>query len=267
MKSVILFIKCIIIGIGKIIPGVSGAVLAVIFKLYDEGIDRIVNFFYNKKENLKFLLISGSGVIVGIVLFSNVIKYFLDKYYLYTMFLFIGLILGGVNSIRKEVLNKDIKYTIITIILFLLVSLFNVNGSYIEKNNLIDYLVYFLSGVIEVCGTVIPGVSSTILLLLLGVYDSIILAISNIMYLNIDYGILIPFCLGIVSSIYFISLLINYFIRKKRSITYSVILGLVISSVIILIFKVFDGYISFIKLVISLVVMVIGIISVNLLER
>lgn len=267
MKSVILFIKCLFIGIGKIIPGVSGAVLAVIFKVYDEGIERIVNFFHDVKENIKFLLVAGIGVVLGIVLFSNVIKYFLNNYYLYTMFLFIGLIIGGIGSIKKEVLNKDIKYTIITIVIFTIINLFNINNRYIIHNNFLDYVMYFISGVIEVCGTVVPGISSTLFLLLLGVYDGLIFSISNIVYFNINYRILLPFCLGIISSIYFISRLINYFLTKKRSVTYSVILGLVISSVIVLIVKVLSSYVSFINLAVSIIFMIIGIFLVNLISK
>ena len=55
MNTIILFIKGLLIGIGKIIPGVSGAVLAIILKVYDDGIDAIVNFFYNPKKNILFL--------------------------------------------------------------------------------------------------------------------------------------------------------------------------------------------------------------------
>lgn len=267
MKSMILFFKCILIGIGKIIPGVSGAVLAVILNVYDEGIDRITNFFRDIKENTKFLLICGSGVVTGIVLFSNVIKFMLDKYYFNTMFLFIGLIIGGIWEIRKEVLNKDIKYTIITIILFSIISLFNINNSYILRDNFVDYIILFIAGIIEVCGTVIPGISSTVLLLLLGVYNYIIDAISDIVRLNINYDIFIPFGIGIISSIYFITKLINYCINKKRSITYSVILGLIISSVIVLIVKVLSNYVSMLNLSLGIIFMIVGIFSVNILRK
>ena len=68
MKSMILFIKGIIIGIGKIVPGVSGAVLAVILKVYDKGINAIVNFKNDIKNNIKFLICIGLGIGIGIIL-------------------------------------------------------------------------------------------------------------------------------------------------------------------------------------------------------
>ena len=76
MKSLILIIKGFFIGIAKIIPGVSGALLAITFSLYEEGLNAITNFFDNPKKNLSFLLKVGFGIILGITIFSKVITYF-----------------------------------------------------------------------------------------------------------------------------------------------------------------------------------------------
>ena len=96
-----LLFKGIIIGIGKIIPGVSGSMLAVSMGLYENLIYSVNNFFDNPKKNFFFLTKLAIGVLIGIVLFSNIIKYFLEEYYIYTMTLFIGLILGGIITIKK----------------------------------------------------------------------------------------------------------------------------------------------------------------------
>jgi len=72
MKTLILFIKGLLIGIGKIIPGVSGAVLAIILKVYDQGLESIINFFSNPKKNILFLLKIGIGIFLGIIIFSKV---------------------------------------------------------------------------------------------------------------------------------------------------------------------------------------------------
>ena len=97
-----LFIKGLIIGIGKIIPGVSGLVIAISFGLYEKGIDAINNYFGNVKENTKFLLVLGSGILLSIILMSNLIKILLNKYYFLTMLLFIGLISGGIPSLFSK---------------------------------------------------------------------------------------------------------------------------------------------------------------------
>ena len=96
-------IKGVIIGIAKIIPGLSGAVLMISFNLYDRAIEAITHFFENPKKNFVFLLNLGLGIILGIILFSKVIYYCITNYYLYTTSLFLGLIFGGIPVIYKKV--------------------------------------------------------------------------------------------------------------------------------------------------------------------
>ena len=255
MKTITLFIKGIIIGIGKIIPGVSGAVLAIILKVYDEGLNSIINFFKNPKQNILFLTKIGLGILVGIILFSNIINYTLTNYYVITMLFFIGLIIGGIPSILKEVDKKDYIYSLIT----------NINNNYLITNTYKDYLVFFLGGITEALGTVIPGLSSTALLLILGIYNTLITKISNISKLIIDLKILLPFTIGLILGLILISKLIIYLLNKHKKKTYSIIIGLLISSIITLIIKTFLITPSLIELLIGLLLMIIGIIISNIL--
>ena len=98
-EKLILILKGIIIGAGKIIPGVSGGMLAITLNVYDKGIKAISDFFKDIKGNLIFLSTIGIGILISIISVSKVIKYALDLYYLPTMLLFIGLIIGGIPSI------------------------------------------------------------------------------------------------------------------------------------------------------------------------
>ena len=84
------FLKGFVIGIGKIIPGVSGAVLAIIMGVYDKAIYYICNFKSNVYEGSKYLVSLGIGIIVSIILFSKIISYCLSEYYVITMLFFIG---------------------------------------------------------------------------------------------------------------------------------------------------------------------------------
>ena len=254
MSTFILFLKGIVIGIGKVIPGVSGAILAISFNIYDKGIDSITNFFKDVKNNSLFLLKIGTGILLGIILFSKIINYTLTNYYTITMLFFIGLIIGGIGNIRKEVSSKYYIYTIITLLVFTFISILNINNNYILKNNFIDNIVLFVGGIIESLSTVIPGLSSTAMLLIMGIYNIIISAVSN---LNIK--ILFPFILGIISSIYFIIKFISYTLNNYKQQTYSVILGLLLSNIIILIFKTFTYKTNITNLIIGLLLMIIGI--------
>ena len=167
-------LKGFIIGIGKIIPGVSGAILAISMGVYDKSIYYINNFKDNKKDSIKYLLPLSIGIIISIIFFSKIISYLLDKYYIITMLLFVGLIIGTIPSITKEINKKDYYLTIISFIIFLSLSLLGANNNYILKENITDKIVFILSGVLEAIGTVVPGVSSTALLMTIGTYKIII---------------------------------------------------------------------------------------------
>ena len=99
IMNIQIFLKGILIGIAKIIPGLSGSVLMISFNLYDKAIDAITNFFSDVKRNFTFLLNISLGILIGIVMFSNILNYFIKNYYVYTTSLFIGLILGGIPLI------------------------------------------------------------------------------------------------------------------------------------------------------------------------
>ena len=181
------------------------------------------------------------------------------------MLFFIGLIIGGIPSILKEVDKKDYIYSLITIILFTIISITNINNNYLITNTYKDYLVFFLGGITEALGTVIPGLSSTALLLILGIYNTLITKISNISKLIIDLKILLPFNIGLILGLILISKLIIYLLNKHKKKTYSIIIGLLISSIITLIIKTFLITPSLIELLIGLLLMIIGIIISNIL--
>ena len=184
--NILLLIKGIIIGIAKIIPGLSGALIMLSLNLYDKAIDAITNFFTNFKKNLIFLTNLGLGVIIGIVLFSKIINYYIINYYLYTTSLFIGLIIGGIPSIIKKTPKSitNISIIITSFILIILLTVSNLDNTYTVKNNNIDLIIFFISGLLEAIGTIIPGISSTALLMLLGVYNIYIKSISNLLDIN-----------------------------------------------------------------------------------
>ena len=113
----------IAIGSGAILPGLSSGVFCVIFGIYEKLIDSILNFFKFPKKNFKFLLPIFIGMFIGVFIFSNLINYFLIKIPLQTKSIFIGLILGSIPSLFKEV-NKnykfELKYLLFTLISFII---------------------------------------------------------------------------------------------------------------------------------------------------
>lgn len=104
MKYFYNFLIGILMGFGAILPGVSSGVFCVIFGIYEKLVNSIINFFKDFKTNFLFLFPIGLGVIAGVVLFGNVIKYFFSLYKFQSCYAFIGLILGTIPSLFKQAL-------------------------------------------------------------------------------------------------------------------------------------------------------------------
>lgn len=261
-------IKGIIIGIAKIIPGLSGAVLMISFNLYDRAIYAITNFFENPKKHFLFLANLSLGVVIGIVLFSKVISYFLTRYYLYTTMLFLGLIIGGIPVIKTKITKTTTNYIFIILSFFLmtLLTISNPTNHYIIKHNSIDLLVFFTAGFLEAIGTVLPGISSTALLMLIGVYDSYIVTLSNALNISLlaeTLYFIIPFSGGLLIGIIVISILVNYLFKSYQSQTFALILGISLSTVLMLIVRLFPYITSPVSFLISLILLFVGYLLTN----
>lgn len=263
-------LKGFIIGIGKIIPGVSGAILAISMGVYDKSIYYINNFKDNKKDSIKYLLPLSIGIIISIIFFSKIISYLLDKYYIITMLLFVGLIIGTIPSITKEINKKDYYLTIISFIIFLSLSLLGANNNYILKENITDKIVFLLSGVLEAIGTVVPGVSSTALLMTIGTYKIIISSISNITNISnivINLKIIVPFIIGTIIGLLIVVKIIDYLFKKYHNKVYSIILGLLLSTIVVMMIDTFKYQTSILNIFIGIILMIIGIFISNIFEK
>lgn len=261
-------IKGIIIGIAKIIPGLSGAVLMISFNLYDRAIQAITHFLDNPKKNFFFLLNLGVGVVLGIVLFSKVISFFLTHYYLYTTMLFLGLIIGGLPIIKTKISNQKSLYilSIISFIIMGFLTLSSPSNHYTLKNNIIDILIFFSAGILEAIGTVLPGISSTALLMLIGVYDNYIAILGNalnITMLGETLYFILPFSIGLLLGIIIISLLVNFLFRSYQEQTFAIILGISLATILSLFIRLFPYLTNFTSIFISLIMLAIGYILTN----
>ena len=263
-----LFVKGFLIGIGKIIPGVSGAILAINFNVYERLLDSLTNFFSNPKENIKFLLILGFGILLAIILGSNIILYLLNNYKFITMMFFLGLILGGTYNFSKSIKfnYKSIILMIIIISLFLLISSFNININ--NKSN----IIFFIGGIIEILASIVPGISATSILMMLGIYNDIIKMISKLFdynYIVNNFNIYFSYGLGM-----FISLIINillsflyYLIKKYKNESYIVILSLTIISIIFLIKLILKIKINLLTFIIGIMTLIIGLLLSCILDK
>ena len=272
VNKVKLFLKGFIVGIGKIVPGVSGAVLAINFNVYERLLNSFTNFFDDWKENLKFLLRFFSGIFLAIILFSRIILYLFSYYRFVTVMFFVGLIIGGIYRFAL-----DIKYTFKTYILiflsFLILFFCFINQSnnvYVLKNNMMDSIVFFIGGVIEIMASVIPGISATSLLMVLGIYDQILIMISYLFDFNFvisHINLYISYGFGMFLSFFLCIFIISYLFGKYRNQCYALIFGLSIFSVLSLFIMAFEFSGSVFNLIIGIMFMILGILISNVLSK
>ena len=229
-------LKGVFIGAGAIVPGVSSGVLCVIFGIYEKLLDSVLNFFKDIKNNIKFLFPIGLGGVIGVLAFSNIMNYALYEFPIQTNSIFIGLIIGTIPSLVKEVNEKEqfklrnVIYLliaqgigIITVILENTISIGTYSG---EINNL--YLI--ICGMIMSIGIIVPGVSSTIILMLLGVYSVYLQSIANI-----NLPVLIPMGIGLVLGSIIVMKITKKLLEKYYAQTFYSIIGFTIGSIFVLV--------------------------------
>lgn len=259
-----LLIKSFIIGIAKVIPGVSGAMIAISFSLYDRLIDSVVNFFDDPKENFKFLFIFIFGIFLSIVCFSNVISYFIGNYYIMTMMFFIGLITSSTYVYSLRIDYSFFKVLMIFFIMFLLMYLSFCGDSsvYILTGGIKDYFMYFLCGVVEIFSSIVPGISGTAILMIMGMYEHTLILFSNVFdigYVASNLFFYLSYGLGIVLSFIVFSLGISYIIKKHRNLFDVIVLGLSIGSIFLLILMTFKNGFLIMDMIMGIILFFLGI--------
>lgn len=258
MNFVILIFKGFLIGIGKIIPGVSGSLIAITLGVYDRLLEIIGKFYKNIKENIKFTLPLGLGILLAITSMSKVLSFLLNNYYVITMLFFIGLIMGGIPCIINKKSKQSKTNILCTIISFLfVVSIYFIKID--DTSSIKDYPFYvmFLIGVLDAATMIIPGISGTAIMMILGCYSTVLNMFSNLFLID-NLNNLIPFLMGILIGIISISRVISYFLKKYSAQTNYCILGFTMSSVILLMFEVIKAYTNFYSIFIGLFLMIIG---------
>ncbi|MDD5888382.1 MAG: DUF368 domain-containing protein [bacterium] len=268
MKNIILILKGAIFGIANIIPGVSGGTLALTMGVYEDLISSISNFFKKPKESLKFILPFIFGAALSILLMSKVISLCLDKFPFPTTLFFVGLIIGGIPLLTKKIKKTkpkglNIFLFILTFALIIFMNFINsgTNSINLENLSIITYLLLALVGLIAAATMVIPGISGSFVLMLLGFYEPIVNTISNLTdfsHFFHNIAILIPFGIGIILGILLVSKLLEYLFKYHEVSTYYAILGFVISSVIVLIMNALSVKISLPHIIIGLILLAIA---------
>ena len=243
IKSIL---KGMVIGIANIVPGVSGGTMMVAMGIYDKLIHCITHLFSEFKKSVLFLLPIAIGMLIAIAGSSFGLTWLFENFPIQTNLLFVGLILGGLPAICKKVKGNKVRigHIVAGLLFFALVVFFAVKGESEGTAadlsfNIGNVLKLFGVGIIASATMVIPGVSGSMVLMLIGFYQPVLNAIkdffSALAALDMQgilqgLGILIPFGIGVVAGIFAIAKLVEIIFEKFPLYAYWAIIGLIVSS-------------------------------------
>jgi putative membrane protein len=240
MNKVLLFLKGLLMGICDIIPGISGGTIAFITGIYERLIHAVNNFSFKlvrsifkknksefkknvKKLDLAFLITLFLGIIIAILLGSRGIKYLLDNHFVYTISFFIGLILAS----SKIIFNNIKKHTVTNILFGVIGLTIGISLAFLIPATINPTLPYiFFGGFVAICAMFLPGISGAFILLIMGLYETIINALHDF-----NFTIILIFIIGAIVGALTISKVISHLFRNHKSKTLYLLLGLVIGAI------------------------------------
>ena len=228
-------------GIANVIPGVSGGTIALITRIYEKLINSLKSFDKNALEliislkirkfssyvNLDFLFAVFIGSIISVFSIANIFKYLFEEHPILIWALFFGLILASIYYVGKRITD----WNKINIIILLCAALLTFGISMIEPANENDNLFFvFICGIIGISGMLLPGLSGSFILILLGNYE--LLMVNAIV--NLDYILLITFILGSIAGLFGFSHIISWLLKKHKDKMLSLLTGFILGSLYVI---------------------------------
>lgn len=268
-------LRGLVIGVANIIPGVSGGTMMVSMGIYDQLIHAVTHLFSDFKKSFQFLLPIGIGIVLALAILAKLFDYLLLNWPIPTNMAFCGLIAGSLPPIFKQVQGKrlTISMALAAIIFFGIV----VGGALLGESHgtqnvvlstsFFGLLMLFIVGVISAATMVIPGVSGSMILMLLGYYEPVINLVSETIdaLLHFDFGSLwhcillaLPFGLGVIIGVFAIAKLIEWVLEHYEAQTYWAIIGLIVASPIAILINTNWANFSIMQLIIGCLACMIG---------
>lgn len=239
-EAFLIFIRGILMGSADIVPGVSGGTIALITGIYERLIYSIskINFKFIKplvKLDLKgfwrelldeidfaFFIPLVLGIGIAMLTIAKVVTYCMDVYTALTYAFFLGLIIASAYILLKKIPKLQIKHVAFVIIGLVLAYIF-VSLNPIAANHSLP--VIFISGLIAICAMILPGISGSFLLLLLGQYEYMLTALHELHFTE-----LIVFIVGAVIGILGFSKLLNYLLKNYEELTMAFLIGVMLGT-------------------------------------
>ena len=266
------FLVSILIGIGVVLPGVSGSAIAILVGIYDKVLTVLNDSSIKTLKKIIILFPIIIGIMVGVIIFGNILLKIYEYYEFQMKYIFIGLIFGGVPILANElkdnggVLKPFTNFAIAIIFSVIFSLLLIVIPSVISYDNVsnLNPIKLFIAGILYISGKIIPGISSSFFMMLLGMYEKVLIMLSNPFSLSyFEWISFIPFIIGIIVGVIILIKVVNYLFNKHLSLTYSIIIGFVCGSTL----SIFPGLEFSFRGILSIIFMVISFLLTNYLSK
>lgn len=258
--------KGAIIGGTMSIPGVSGGSMAMILGIYDKLIASVGNCLNEPKKNIIYLAKVAIGGCLGLLLFAGLMSELLDSYPFIMRSFFLGAVLGGVpvifGNIRLD--KKSIDFSFFAFILLggiavFLIELLPTGIFMISRQMSLHYIVLQLfAGLIVAIALVLPGISTSHMLLMLGLYDTVILAVKSFSFLE-----LLPLAIGTLLGVFLTAKALDKLFADYKQATYLVVFGFMLGSIKSL----FPDVIEIQQIPFAIIAFICGFVAIYLISR
>ncbi|HHV98774.1 MAG TPA: DUF368 domain-containing protein [Clostridiaceae bacterium] len=243
-----------VVGVACITPGLSAGVIAAAAGLYEPIVHAIVNVRKEFRKSVVYLLPLGIGAVLGILLFSKVMKQLMMNAEFIVLYIFLGLVAGSIPSLVKEANSSGFrkKYLWATVFAFAFVICFERNVTWVpDQTNAaeVNMVTAIISGAILAFGTIVPGISSSFILMRFGMYEIVLSALADI-----NIKILAMTGIGFVVTALAIIKLVDILFSKFRGYAYYAVMGFLVGSMVMI----FPGFRTGLDLAIDIFLFVIS---------
>ncbi|HCV0907198.1 TPA: DUF368 domain-containing protein [Staphylococcus aureus] len=259
-------LKGFAMGTSDLVPGVSGGTIALLLGIYNQFIASISGIFSRRFwPSFTFLIPIIIGMLLAMGSLSNLFNYLLSQHHIPTMFFFGGLIIGilpyllKISNYKTSFTTKHYMMVIAGIAILIIITLMNNGDKHAGETLTLStglIIKYFIAGMCASSAMLLPGISGSFMLLVFGVYGTVMLAISEVVKLNFTgLPILLAVGFGVLAGFIISSKIIQYFLTHHKLMTFALIIGFVVGSL----FAVFPGLpTNIVMWFVSLVVFIIG---------
>lgn len=259
-------LKGFAMGTSDLVPGVSGGTIALLLGIYNQFIASISGIFSRRFwPSFTFLIPIIIGMLLAMGSLSNLFNYLLSQHHIPTMFFFGGLIIGivpyllKISNYKTSFTTKHYMMVIAGIAILIVITLMNNGDKHAGETLTLStglIIKYFIAGMYASSAMLLPGISGSFMLLVFGVYGTVMLAISEVVKLNFaGLPILLAVGFGVLAGFIISSKIIQYFLTHHKLMTFALIIGFVVGSL----FAVFPGLpTNIVMWFVSLVVFIIG---------